>query len=495
MHLVQWDVETGGVLLVDGDKRGTTRGELRPVFYEELDLLGLDKFWEYPRGIEPLLWAGPQRYYYYRGERVARASGGGLYVPPKVDAQQGLKLEPIDVVGCLEKNAAPLALLEEQSLGFIRDTYEQFKDAVDASYVAFSGGKDSVVVLDLVQKALLSAQFHVVFEDSQMEFQATYEALEAAKQVWPQLTYCTVISDKNTLQLWREFGPPSRIHRWCCTVTKLVPFIKHLTVLTGNNAVAALGFEGSRSSESAARARRKAVSPHSKHTSLITACPILDWNSTEIYLHIWKNKLPLNRAYRYGMSRVGCIICPHSSSWREAITWMAYPDELEPFINVLRDYAANNGVIGEDNFRQYIWQRRWKARCGGRGVVGSNRVTADKANGVVHATELRDGWQEWLKILDDNVLVTENENGVSLIGKPADVTRMRAVARKMSYCVKCGTCVVECPTGALQMNNGSINIDTALCSKCGACLTPGGQRLGGCLLAQSVHLTSPKTVV
>ena len=45
-------------------------------------------------------------------------------------------------------------------------------------YVAFSGGKDSVVTLDLVQRALPHNEFKVLFGDTGMEFPDTYETVD-----------------------------------------------------------------------------------------------------------------------------------------------------------------------------------------------------------------------------------------------------------------------------------------------------------------------------
>ena len=41
MHNVIWDVETGGILLIDSISNGIGQ-EIRPVFYEELELLGFN---------------------------------------------------------------------------------------------------------------------------------------------------------------------------------------------------------------------------------------------------------------------------------------------------------------------------------------------------------------------------------------------------------------------------------------------------------------------
>ncbi|MBE6416473.1 MAG: hypothetical protein E7032_08090 [Akkermansiaceae bacterium] len=42
MYNIEWDQETGGILLNSKATNGTLAVSPRPVFYEELDLLGLD---------------------------------------------------------------------------------------------------------------------------------------------------------------------------------------------------------------------------------------------------------------------------------------------------------------------------------------------------------------------------------------------------------------------------------------------------------------------
>lgn len=49
MYKITWDKETGGVQLHSRIVEGTLGISPRPVFFEELDLLGLDKLgWTYP---------------------------------------------------------------------------------------------------------------------------------------------------------------------------------------------------------------------------------------------------------------------------------------------------------------------------------------------------------------------------------------------------------------------------------------------------------------
>lgn len=54
MYKVEWDKETGGVILNNRITGQTLGIAPRPVFFEELNLLGLDKLgWVYPHCEEP----------------------------------------------------------------------------------------------------------------------------------------------------------------------------------------------------------------------------------------------------------------------------------------------------------------------------------------------------------------------------------------------------------------------------------------------------------
>ena len=72
MFKITWDKENNGVLLTMRSTDDNLNVSPRPVFFEELDLLGLDKYWEYSKSKEPLLWACDRRYFYC-GEKVLEA--------------------------------------------------------------------------------------------------------------------------------------------------------------------------------------------------------------------------------------------------------------------------------------------------------------------------------------------------------------------------------------------------------------------------------------
>ena len=165
--------------------------EIRPVFREELDYFGFSKFWSYPSDTQaPLLWAEGIRRYMLNGECVAEAVGGGYYTKPEIRIKRkGLTLEPIDLAELWKVNERLMLGLEKTAMNFIRRTYDRYSAKGMSFTAAFSGGKDSLVVLDLVSRVLAPDEFYVIFSDTGMEISPTYEAVRRAKAHWPELRF------------------------------------------------------------------------------------------------------------------------------------------------------------------------------------------------------------------------------------------------------------------------------------------------------------------
>ena len=152
MFNVIWDRDNNGILLTKKLSSSEIIMPPRPVFFEELDLLGFNKFWNYPKAQEPLLWAIGRRYY-YKGELVAEAKGGNIFEPPEIvltEKGKNIKLESINIDKIIKKNKEALFVLENEALDFIEHTYKVYKKKKYLFAVSYSGGKDSQVVLDLV---------------------------------------------------------------------------------------------------------------------------------------------------------------------------------------------------------------------------------------------------------------------------------------------------------------------------------------------------------
>ncbi|UUX91402.1 phosphoadenosine phosphosulfate reductase domain-containing protein [Methanoplanus endosymbiosus] len=517
MYKYEWDPETGGYLLTTTSESIVGK-ELRPVYSSELDLLGFNKYWTYPRDdTKPLLWA-ENNLYYYLGRIVGKTSGGSLYNRPTlIIIEDGLELTFVDVALMVNKNRVIMDALVHDTLLTIYATYQQFKNNIDIFYVAFSGGKDSIVALDLVHRTLPKNEFLVLFGDTDMELPDTYLFMNVISKFYNDISFHVARAEITSVESWNIFGPPARGIRWCCSVHKTAPQIRYLRNLFKKSNVRGMAFTGIRAEESNARFLYDMVSVSKKHPGQASCHPILQWNSAELFLYIYGNNLPLNEAYKKGNSRVGCLLCPMSGGKHEFIKMSCYPDVMTKYIDIIRNTSSKTFDRLSD-MDHFIEDGGWKIRCSGREIkTGKNLIDV-----ISNKKELRiiskcpaDDWSEWIKALgefcqiDNNCYlvtynnatyhftVTKNENQsleviLPLIGGGKSeiyfVSLFKNVFRKAAYCRRCGVCAAECKFGCITMNPDSMKIDGNECKHCAQCL----KIKYGCLICSSIKLPLSK---
>lgn len=230
MYSYEWDAVTGGYLL--NSTPLSFSKEPRPVYYQEMDLLGFDKYWDYEKDdTYPYMWAEANKYW-YRGHLVAQLKGGTLYqAPDLIPDEEALKeirrFFPVDIAEMVARNEGILGSLVADTIKNAYNTYIEYKNRVDLFYVAFSGGKDSVVALDIVQRAIPHDDFLVLFGDTQMEFSDTYDVIEQTKRQCEEkgIRFLIARSKLEPGYTWDKIGPPAQKMRWCCSVHKTAPQI------------------------------------------------------------------------------------------------------------------------------------------------------------------------------------------------------------------------------------------------------------------------------
>ena len=270
MYSYTWDEETGGLLLNSSPLQFSK--EPRPVYSNELDILGFNKYWNYDKNDSvPLMWAEANNYI-YRGRHVATVKGGSFFTPPVLELleepeRNNEKLRAVDLQSMIQKNKGIMDSLVADTIKSAYNTFIKFKSKVDIFHVSYSGGKDSEVTLDIVQRALPHNAFVVIFGDTGMEFPDTYEAVEIARKKCESenIRFYIAKSHFKPTESWRKFGPPTATIRWCCSVHKTTPQLMLIKDIVGKNSVTEMAFVGIRADESVRRSEYDYVSFGTKH--------------------------------------------------------------------------------------------------------------------------------------------------------------------------------------------------------------------------------------
>lgn len=508
MYGYEWTNQNGIYRL---SVNGKIEKEIRPVFKEELDYFGFNEHWKYPDTKAPLLWAEGIRRYVLNGNCVAEAVGGGFYTKPTIKMfNENLELEPVDISALWKENERLILGLEKTATDFIRKTYIEYKRQGMTFAVAFSGGKDSLVLLDLVAKTLSPDKFAVVFSNTGMEFSTTLQSLERAKKYWSSLKFYEAASHLEPADSWEEFGPPGRRMRWCCAVHKSVPAILLLREITGNHLVKAVVFDGVRAKESNLRSSYDEIRVGMKNINQINCSPILKWNTAELFIYLLHYGILFNDAYRFGFNRVGCKICPLSSGWRDSLSNHVFAEETAPLLRKIESYTENAG-IKKNQQKSYIEQNGWRTRMGGKFLKNAGNRFVEKIIDDKISFGFKDKTQNWLDVCKILGSVVHNSEGVytqiidgqqfqftvknkSVTYRPYSkmdrfiIGHLRAVANKVAYCVGCKACEVQCPVDAFKIIDGKkIYIREENCIHCCNCIefTDGK----GCLISKSLWVT------
>ncbi|MBS7288418.1 MAG: phosphoadenosine phosphosulfate reductase family protein [Candidatus Freyarchaeota archaeon] len=368
-------------------------------------------------------------------EMLARERGVAVKIRERGILSERMEMKRGTWNYAVKANEEALNRFEEKALRFIRNVTANYNRPVT---VAFSGGKDSLVTLLLVLKAL-GKKFKVLFVDTGVEFPETVAYTEELiRQLGLNLLEERVTGDA-FWKLVEEFGPPGRDYRICCKGCKLGPLTK---LIKENFPDGCLTFIGQRSYESEARFKEPKVNVNPWVPGQIAAYPIKNWTALHVWLYIFREGVKYNPLYEKGLNRIGCWPCPASKLSEINVLRETHEDFYRTLMNMLERWRKRYGYP-EEWVRYGFW--RWKR-------IPKGHLELAEQLGVKLPAERPAGGKKVVYRIERK---ERKEGGVVLFGRfnfPAELARLRNVANMIGEpSVERGEVIITCREGEARI--------------------------------------------
>jgi phosphoadenosine phosphosulfate reductase len=255
-------------------------------------------------------------------------------------------------------NGAILDQVEADAIRFVRDVVQ--KNPLPAN-VSYSGGKDSLATLLVVMKAIGSVP--ILFADTGLEFQETYENIEVVASHYG-LKLIRTGSRETFNRTFESEGPPAVDARWCCKALKLLPVKRLIEECWGE----CLSFIGQRKYESFARKNSPRLWRNGYVKNQLSAAPIQHWTALHVWLYLFREGAPYNVLYEQRIDRIGCFLCPASDLAILDAIQEDYPDLWKPWHEQLCAWKETHALPAG-------WVEKGLWRCRGKGVHEDSSYT------------------------------------------------------------------------------------------------------------------------
>ncbi|MCJ7841193.1 phosphoadenylyl-sulfate reductase [Lederbergia sp. NSJ-179] len=184
------------------------------------------------------------------------------------------------------------------AINVLKWAYEEYGDQLIYSC---SFGIEGIVLIDLISAIRPTAR--IVFLDTGLHFQETYELIENIKRKYPKLQIemkkPTISVEEQAKQygekLWER--QPDR----CCYMRKVLPLRETLS-----NATAWIS--GLRREQSPSRKNTNFINKDETFQS-IKICPLIHWSWKDIWNYVKAHQLPYNPLHDQGYPSIGCWPC------------------------------------------------------------------------------------------------------------------------------------------------------------------------------------------
>lgn len=214
-------------------------------------------------------------------------------------------------------------------------------------YVAFSGGKDSCVALDLCKRAGVKYDAHyeltTVDPPEVIYFIRKYHPDAWENRNRPEISMWNLIPKKRM--------PPTQRVRYCCQYFK------------EHGGEGRFVVTGVRHQESPKRAKRKLVETCTAHNGKRFIHPIIEWSESDVWEYIHTYHVPYCELYDEGRKRIGCILCPYTPKAQKIADMKRWPKYVELYKMAFQrmldkrkadGFPCDTWKTGEDVFNWWV---------------------------------------------------------------------------------------------------------------------------------------------
>ena len=359
------------------------------------------------------------------------------------------------------------------------------RDLGKRGFLAFSGGKDSVLAACLLTE--VESNFCAVY--THIEHGDPEGVRDYVLRVSSRLGFKVFVIEhewKRVREFVERLGMPFRGYRWCTQVLKFYPQMKLAKDLFGLDKI--VSYTGSRKYETAKRSAKPATYIDVEMGVVSHSVPYKFPRLLEYLVLRYRYGVELFEDYERGFERLSCIACPYKTCFELKLSERTYREDFDYWVPYIRKLCKTMGMDAEIAMQMHVWRIGFQLRdlasirryLGYKCRIPLPAYTPTKVSSEDIERCLRNVSTLFpdakIDRVDKAVVISWRGCKATVSNKGVKFEFRGSLEKYLEFimcieasinCIECGICSVRCRYEALKM---PLDIDASKCRKCFACI-------------------------